>query len=415
MSNATSDSDHELPAPGDDEAAVSETADAGDNLPPLSSPDFSEADEPIDEPDNETAADVAANDGTESADASTEPDFEPGAEESFSDDADGEWLEDDLEAAYLQALTAVEEQVPAEADSDETPEPDLSADEPQAADDFSGHEALEDATEEPEVEEPSPDDTAVAEAESDETETDELAGESETAEGTDEAEPTAESAEAAEPEIAEVTPKASEPALAATAPVSTGPRLARGTERPPRAEPVEDYTNVSPAQIIEAAMFVGGSPLTARKLVALLRGSFDVAFVEQTIDELNAAYAAQERPYEIRLGDGGYRMELRADFDRLRHRVYGSGPREVRLAQDVLEVLALIAYRQPITQKEIETHGKPNAGNLIRQLLRRDLVTFERGPGGRKDVQYQTTPRFLSVFGISSLEDLPQAEDLAKK
>ena len=148
---------------------------------------------------------------------------------------------------------------------------------------------------------------------------------------------------------------------------------------------------------------------------ALLRGSFDLAFVEQTIDELNTAYVAQARPYEIRLGEGGYRLELRPEYDRLRHRVYGSGPREVRLSQDVLEVLALVAYRQPVSQHEIESHGKQNAGNLLRQLLRRDLIAFERGPGGRKDVQYHTTARFLSVFGLGNLEELPQAEDLAKK
>ena len=87
----------------------------------------------------------------------------------------------------------------------------------------------------------------------------------------------------------------------------------------------------------------------------------------------------------------------------------------VRLAQDVLEVLALVAYLQPISQPEVESHGKANAGNLLRQLLRRDLISFERGPGGRKDLQYQTTPRFLSVFGLASLDDLPQAEDLVKK
>jgi segregation and condensation protein B len=201
----------------------------------------------------------------------------------------------------------------------------------------------------------------------------------------------------------------------AGAPLVSGPRLARGTDRPPKSEVLEDYSNVSPAQVIEAAMFVGGAPLTARKIVGMLRGSFDTAFVEQTIEDLNSAYLAQARPYEIRHGEGGYRLELRPEYDRLRHRVYGSGPREVRLAQDVLEVLALIAYRQPIAQKEIESHGKQNAGNLIRQLLRRDLIAFERGPGGRKDLQYQTTPRFLSVFGIASLDELPQAEDLAKK
>lgn len=193
-----------------------------------------------------------------------------------------------------------------------------------------------------------------------------------------------------------------------------GVRLAKGTERPPQAA-LNEYSKVSPVQVIEAALFVGGTPLTARKICGLLRGSSDTAFVEQSIDELNAAYQAQGRPYEIRLGEGGYRLELCPEFDRLRHRVYGSGPREVRLAQDVLEVLALVAYRQPISQKEIESQGKDNAGNLLRQLLRRDLISFERGPGGRKDLQYQTTPRFLSVFGLAGLADLPQAEDLAKK
>jgi len=197
------------------------------------------------------------------------------------------------------------------------------------------------------------------------------------------------------------------------APVA-GPRLARGTARP-AAESPEQQFNVSPAQVIEAALFVGGGPLTARKIAALLRGSHQAKEVEQTIDDLNNAYVAQARPYEIRLGDGGYRLELRPEYDRLRHRVYGSGPREVRLSQDVLEVLALVAYRQPITEKGIEGHGKQNAGNLLRQLLRRDLIAFERGPGGRKDLHYHTTARFLSLFGLGTLDELPQAEDLARK
>jgi segregation and condensation protein B len=198
-----------------------------------------------------------------------------------------------------------------------------------------------------------------------------------------------------------------------TMPVA-GPRLAKGTRRA-EAESPEQHLNVSPAQVIEAALFVGGGPLTARKIAGLLRGSHQTKDVEQTIDDLNDAYVAQARPYEIRLGDGGYRLELRPEYDRLRHRVYGSGPREVRLSQDVLEVLALVAYRQPITEKEIEGHGKQNAGNLLRQLLRRDLIAFERGPGGRKDLHYHTTARFLSVFGLGTLEELPQAEDLARK
>jgi segregation and condensation protein B len=167
--------------------------------------------------------------------------------------------------------------------------------------------------------------------------------------------------------------------------------------------------------VIEAALFVGGGPLTARKISGLLRGSYGPKEVELVIDELNDAYVAQARPYEIRLGDGGYRLELRPEYDRLRNRVYGSGPRAVRLSQEVLEVLALVAYRQPISAAEIEELGKQNAANLLRQLLRRDLIAFARGPSGRKDVRYHTTPRFLSVFGLGTIADLPQAEDLARK
>lgn len=187
-------------------------------------------------------------------------------------------------------------------------------------------------------------------------------------------------------------------------------RLAPGT-----AQPSEESSAVTPAQVIEAALFVGGMPLSAAKIGALLRGAVENNSVEQTIDELNRQYIAEGRPYEIRLGDGGYRLELRPEFDKLRNRVYGAGPREVRLSQDALEVLALVAYQQPISQAQIEAHGKQQAGNLLRQLLRRELVAIERGPGGRKDIKYVTTARFLSVFGLGSLAELPEPEDLARR
>lgn len=191
-------------------------------------------------------------------------------------------------------------------------------------------------------------------------------------------------------------------------------RLAPGTERHPTLDAAE-HSNVSPAQVIEAALFVGGGPLTAKKLCHVLRGNHDTAYVEQAIDDINGFYAAEGRPYEIRLGEGGYRLELRAEYEKLRQRVYGVGPREVKLSQEVLEVLALVAYQQPITQAEVESHGKENAGSLLRQLLRRDLVALQRGDGGRKDVRYHTTLRFLTVFGLASLDELPQPEDLARK
>lgn len=169
---------------------------------------------------------------------------------------------------------------------------------------------------------------------------------------------------------------------------------------------------VSPAKIIEAALFVGGTQLTAKKLRKLLGGSYPDDFVEQTIDELNRQYAEENRPYEILFGEGGYRMALKSEFDRVRNRVFGLGPKEIKLSQEALETLSLIAYRQPITPGEIDKlRGQPTAGTL-RQLIRRELVALERDPENRKHVEYRTTPRFLEVFGLSQLAELPQADDL---
>ncbi len=197
----------------------------------------------------------------------------------------------------------------------------------------------------------------------------------------------------------------------------TAPQEATAAETEVSEEPEDDPlpARVTPRQVIEAAIFVGGQPLTAKKLCYVLKGDADLDYVEQMIDELNHQYLDECRPYEIRLGEGGYRLVLHEEFQRLRNRVYGIGPREVRLSQDVLEVLALVAYRQPITPAQIEELGKSNAAPVLRQLLRRELISLERDPTDRKLVRYRTTRRFLSVFGLGNLDELPQAEDLLFK
>ena len=176
-----------------------------------------------------------------------------------------------------------------------------------------------------------------------------------------------------------------------------------------------DASRVTPRQIIEAALFVGGTTLTTRKLCSLLRDDFDPEFVDGVIDELNRQYATENCPYEIQFGRGGFRMALRTEFEPVRNRVYGYGPREIKLSQEALEILSLVAYKQPITQSDIEQLHEPNAKGMLRQLLRRELLTIERTDSTNRDVTYRTSPRFLQVFGLSDLEELPQAEDLEFK
>jgi segregation and condensation protein B len=177
---------------------------------------------------------------------------------------------------------------------------------------------------------------------------------------------------------------------------------------------------VSEKQVVEAALFVGGMPLTAKKLSSLFHTDHGFGFVECLLDELNKQYAVEGRPYAITLGEGGYRLTLLPEFESVRNKVFGYGPRDVKLTQDALEVLSLVAYKQPITKSQMEALGKSNAGSVLRQLLQRELIRIDRAhvpqnSKSKNDPPYVTTPRFLSLFGIGKLSDLPIAEDFAFK
>lgn len=174
-------------------------------------------------------------------------------------------------------------------------------------------------------------------------------------------------------------------------------------------------TRVPPRQIIEAALFVGGEPLTTKKLCNLLNSEFSSSYVDDLLDDLNRQYIDEARPYEIRMEEGGYRLVLRHDFERIRNRVFGFGPKEVKLSQDALEVLALVAYHQPISKDQIIEAGKEKAVGVLRQLLRRELIAIEREAEGKSDVKYITTARFLQVFGLGNIEELPYSESLSHK
>lgn len=171
---------------------------------------------------------------------------------------------------------------------------------------------------------------------------------------------------------------------------------------------------VTPRQVVEALLFVGGEPLTGKRLADLLGGGFTHEQVDDLIAGMNRQYSEEGRPYEVSLAEGGYRLQLAPEFEPVRSRVYGMGPRDVKLSQDTLEVLAFIAYRQPVSRAALDETGKANVGAILRQLLRRELISLER-TAEDEDVRYRTTPRFLELFGLREIEDLPQPDDLMFK
>jgi segregation and condensation protein B len=165
-------------------------------------------------------------------------------------------------------------------------------------------------------------------------------------------------------------------------------------------------------RIIEALLFVGGPPLSAERACEHIRGLTPAQF-NHTVDQLNRDYRAQGRPYRIQPREQGFELTLQPKFRPVLDRLYG-GVREARLSPAALDVLALVAYRQPVTRQEVENLRGVDCTSVLRQLVRFGLIALQRGQGQPGEVSYGTTGRFLQMFELRSLEDLPQTQDLQR-
>lgn len=176
---------------------------------------------------------------------------------------------------------------------------------------------------------------------------------------------------------------------------------------------VEIETPPSPGRIVEALLFVGGPPLSAERAGEIVRHLTPEQF-HGLVDQLNRDYRRQNRPYIIQASDQGYALALKAQFRAIRERLAHS-PREARLTQQALDVLALIAYRQPLAKADLDGHRGSDSRGALQQLVRLGLVAIEPQPQlGPKETAYVTTARFLELFDLQSLDDLPQTGDLQR-
>ncbi len=182
-----------------------------------------------------------------------------------------------------------------------------------------------------------------------------------------------------------------------------------GNELTPQ-EWIEEAVPPPLVRIVEALLFVGGAPLSPERACAAVRGLTREQLV-QLIDGLNRDYRQQGRPYRILHRDHGYELALLPRFRPVLDRLFGS-TREVRLSPVVLSVLSLVAYRQPLTKQEVDSLRGADSGAALRSLVKLGLIALHRGEAEQKDVNYGTTARFLSLFKLGNLDDLPRTQDL---
>ena len=164
--------------------------------------------------------------------------------------------------------------------------------------------------------------------------------------------------------------------------------------------------------IAEALILASPEPIPLPRLASLIP-SCKPALARGLVEELNAEYARRGRAFEITEVAGGFQIRTLPAYASY---VQASQPeRPLRLSQAALETLAVVAYRQPATRAEIEYVRGVDVGAVLRSLLERALVRIagHREVPGRP-LLYATTRRFLEVFGLARIEDLPTLRELAE-
>lgn len=183
-------------------------------------------------------------------------------------------------------------------------------------------------------------------------------------------------------------------------------RLARGNGKP-RGNGAPEPA----AAVIEAILFASDRPVTVAELSEALPEASRESLLD-VIERLAASCEAEGRGFRVQSVAGGYQLTTAPEFaDHVERFLIGK--RRARLSRAALETLATIAYRQPITRGEIEQLRGVDSGHVLHTLISRDLVTVRgRSQALGRPLLYGTTPQFLSYFGLQSMGDLPNLEEI---
>ncbi|MFW5798456.1 MAG: SMC-Scp complex subunit ScpB, partial [Planctomycetota bacterium] len=167
--------------------------------------------------------------------------------------------------------------------------------------------------------------------------------------------------------------------------------------------------------LVESIVLVSANPISAGKIARTLSSEgFTPGKVKAIVGHLNECYATEGRAFRIQEIAGGYQFYTLAPYADVLTRLV-KAPTEISLSQAALEVLAIVAYKQPIIRADIEAIRGVSCGPLLRHLLEINLVRIV----GKSDqlgrpLLYGTTKKFLEHFGLGDLKDLPKSGTLSQ-
>ena len=174
-------------------------------------------------------------------------------------------------------------------------------------------------------------------------------------------------------------------------------------------DPAPDEIEITTANVLEAILFAADEPVAPARLADII-GTCGVKQIRQHIDELNEKYRQTGCVFRIEAIAGGYLMLTQPRFNPwLRQLIKVRS--ETKLSPAALETLAIIAYKQPVMRVDVEAIRGVGAGEMTRQLIEKGLVKIAgRAEELGRPLLYGTTRKFLEIFGLDSLKDLPNAD-----
>ena len=164
--------------------------------------------------------------------------------------------------------------------------------------------------------------------------------------------------------------------------------------------------------IMESLLFSSDKPVGLAAFKQVFEGtSVDVKDIKKALEELKSLYRDSSRGVSLEEINGGWQLRTKVENREFLKKL--TRPKPFRLSGPALEVLSIIAYRQPIIKSEVDRVRGVESGHLMRSLMEKKLISFQGKsdlPG--KPLQYGTTARFLEVFGLKNLKELPSLEDM---
>ena len=175
---------------------------------------------------------------------------------------------------------------------------------------------------------------------------------------------------------------------------------------------VEKLSHADLQSILESLLFTVGRPLSLKEISKIFQmEKTPLEQIKKAIQAINAQCQQSHRGIELQEVAGGWQFKTKEENkDYIRRLIKG---RAFQLSMPALEVLVVVAYRQPCPKSVIDKIRGVESGHLLKTLMEKNLVCF--GPKSTdlgRPLTYKTTAQFLAVFGLKSLKDLPSSHDI---